>query len=156
MSRPQDAPLPPQDVPSYTRFRAPVQGAAVAVGALFLGVGVLGFVPGVTTDYAAMDFAGHSAAMLFGVFAVSVLHNLVHLAFGIAGLALSRTSRTARGFLLGGGLIYLVLFLYGLLVGESSPANFVPVNAADNWLHLGLAAVMIGLGVLLGGRTARR
>jgi len=43
--------------------------------------------------------------------------------------------------------------------GESSSANFVPLNEADDWLHLGLGVGMILLGLLLGGRpveTGRR
>jgi hypothetical protein len=60
-------------------------------GAVFLAVGVLGFVPGITTHYDQLTFAGHhSDAALLGIFNVSVLHNLVHLAFGVAGIALAR------------------------------------------------------------------
>ncbi len=71
--------------------RAPVQTTALVVGAAFLLVGVLGFVPGITTDYGSMSGAGHhSGAMLLGVFQVSVLHNLLHLAFGVVGILLSR------------------------------------------------------------------
>jgi predicted membrane-bound spermidine synthase len=43
-----------------------------------------------------------------------------------------------------------VLWLFGLLIGDSMPANFVPMNMADDWLHLVLAVAMIALGVLLG------
>lgn len=134
-----------------TAGRAPVQHAAVAVGALFLVVGVLGFVPGITSDYGAMTFAGHdSGAALFGVFAVSALHNAVHLLFGVLGVALSGTFNGARGYLVIGGLVYAVLAVYGALIDLHSAANVVPVNTADNWLHLGLAAAMIGLGAVLG------
>jgi hypothetical protein len=45
-----------------------------------------------------------------------------------------------------------VLFIYGLVVDHHSSANFVPVNDADNWLHLGLAVAMIALGAALGRR----
>ena len=129
--------------------RTPVQLAASAVGVVFLLVGVLGFIPGITTGYDDMTVLGHhSGAMLLGLFAVSVLHNVVHLLFGVAGLVLARTPAGARGFLIWGGVIYLVLFLYGLLIDEAGPANFVPVNAADNVLHLLLGAGMIGLGVI--------
>ena len=101
-----------------------------------------------------MGFAGHeSGAMLLGLFRVSVLHNLVHLAFGVAGVALARTVPGARNYLIWGGAVYAVLWLYGLLIPHDGPANFVPVNTADNWLHLVLAIGMIGLGVLLGRRT---
>ena len=77
---------------AYTpKFGRPVQKAALAVGAVFLPVGVLGFVPGITTNYDQLTFAGHhSDAALLGIFNVSVLHNLVHLAFGVAGIALAR------------------------------------------------------------------
>ena len=132
---------------------APVQIAALAVGAVFLLVGILGFIPGITTNYDALTFAGHeSGALLLGIFAVSVLHNIVHLAFGVAGLLLARTFTGARGFLIGGGVIYLVLWLYGLVVDHHSAANFVPVNTADNWLHLGLGVGMVALGVALARR----
>jgi hypothetical protein len=128
----------------------PVQIAALLVGAAFLLTGVLGFIPGITTNYDMLSFAGHhSGAKLFGLFEVSVLHNIVHLAFGVAGLTLARTFGGARGFLLGSGAIYLVLTLFGLVVDHESPANFVPVNAADNWLHLVLALAMLGLGIVL-------
>ncbi|MFD4251525.1 DUF4383 domain-containing protein [Amycolatopsis thermoflava] len=129
--------------------RTVTQTVAAVVAVVFLLAGIAGFIPGLTTHYDQLTVAGHhSGAMLLGVFAVSVLHNLVHLAFGIAGLALARTGRGARAFLVGGGVVYLVLWLYGLLVDHGSGANFVPVNDADNWLHLGLGIGMIVLGLL--------
>lgn len=133
-----------------TRRRAPVELAATVVGAVFLVVGILGFIPGITTDYGQMSFAGHdSGAMLLGIFMVSVLHNIVHLLFGVAGLALGRTRDGARSYLIGGGAVYLVLWAYGLVVDHHSGANFVPVNNADDWLHLLLGLGMVALGVVL-------
>ncbi len=135
--------------PARSATRSPVQLAAAAVGAVFLLVGLLGFVPGITTNYDALTLYGHeSGALLLGVFAVSVLHNIVHLLFGVAGLAMARTASAARTFLVGGGVIYLVLWIYGMLIAKGSAANFVPVNTADNWLHLGLAIGMIVLSLL--------
>ncbi|MFC4018710.1 DUF4383 domain-containing protein [Micromonospora sp. GCM10011542] len=135
--------------------KAPVRRAASAVAVLFLLVGVLGFVPGITSGTGDLGFAGHgSGAYLFGVFQVSVLHNLLHLLFGVAGLALARTVTGARAYLIGGGAVYLVLWLYGLAVDHASGANVLPVNDADDWLHLGLGLGMIGLGALTG--RARR
>lgn len=134
---------------------APVQLAALIVGATFLLVGILGFIPGVTTHYDMLKVAGpDSGAHLLGVFSVSVLHNIVHLAFGVASLAMSRTFNGARWFLIGSGIIYLVLWLYGLVINLQQPVNFVPLNMADNWLHLALAVGMLGLGLLLGRRPA--
>jgi hypothetical protein len=126
---------------------------ATAVGAVFLLVGVLGFIPGITTNYGDMTFAGHlSDAKLLGVFQVSILHNIVHLLFGVAGLAMARRTASAVNYLIAGGVIYLVLWIYGLLVGADSAANFVPLNTADDWLHFVLGLGMIGLGVV--GRQA--
>jgi hypothetical protein len=135
--------------------RTPVQAAAGLVGAVFLVVGIAGFIPGLTTHYSDMTFAGHdSAAKLLGIFAVSVLHNIVHLLFGIAGLALARRADTAKNFLVVGGVIYLVLWIYGLVIDKTSSANFVPLNTADDWLHFVLGVGMIALGLALGRRAA--
>jgi hypothetical protein len=136
--------------PGTRTSRSALRTAALVVGATFLLVGVLGFIPGITTDYDTMTFAGHeSDAKLLGIFEVSVLHNIVHLLFGVAGILMARTARTARTYLIAGGAVYFLIWIYGLLVDHDSGANFVPLNDADNWLHLVLAVGMIGLGVLL-------
>lgn len=138
-----------------SRYPTALQKAAAAVGAVFLLVGILGFIPGITTNYDTMTFASHhSEALLLGVFNVSILHNIVHLLFGVAGLLMARTFNNARLYLIGGGVIYLLLFVYGLLIDHDSAANFIPLNTADNWLHLILALGMIALGVLLSRRPA--
>ncbi|MEU7529955.1 DUF4383 domain-containing protein [Saccharothrix sp. NPDC042600] len=139
--------------------RTPVQSAALAVSVVFALVGIAGFIPGLTTNYDTMQFAGHeSQAQLLGVFNVSILHNLVHLAFGVVGFLMARTVSGAVTYLVGGGVVYLVLWLYGLLIDHDSAANFVPVNTADNWLHLGLGLGMVALGFTLGksSRIGRR
>ncbi|HMJ03713.1 MAG TPA: DUF4383 domain-containing protein [Conexibacter sp.] len=131
--------------------RAPIQTGAMLVGLTFLVVGIAGFIPGITTNlYDGLEFAGHDGdAELLGIFEVSVLHNLVHLLFGVAGLALARTRDGSRLFLVGGGAIYLVLWLYGLVIDKQGDANFVPLNSADDWLHFALGVGMIGLGLTL-------
>jgi len=138
------------------RSLSPIQTAARLVGIAFLVVGIAGFIPGITTHlYGGLDFAGHDGgAELLGIFQVSVLHNIVHLLYGVAGLALSRTWPGARTFLVVGGAIYLVLWLYGLVIDRDSGANFVPVNSADNWLHFLLGAGMVVLGLVLGRERA--
>ena len=100
---------------------------AGAFGAVFLLVGILGFVPGITTNYGDLGFAGHmSDAKLIGLFQVSVLHNLIHVGYGIVGLAVASRPRAAAMYLLVGGVVY----------------------TADNWLHFLLAVAMIALGAL--------
>jgi len=131
--------------------RSPLRTAALVVGVVFVLVGIMGFIPGLTTDYDLMEPSGNdSMSELLGVFQVSILHNIVHLLFGVAGIAMSRTAPNARAYLVGGGVIYLLLCIYGLLIDKASSANFVPLNDADDWLHLALGVGMIGLGVALG------
>ena len=138
------------------RDRHPVQLAALAVGAVFLLVGILGFIPGITTDYDTMNFAGHdSEAKLLGIFQVNVLQNIVHLLFGVAGLALARTAVHSRAYLIGGGIVYLALWIFGLVIPRDEAINFVALNTADNWLHFVLGVGMIGLGFVLGRDVAR-
>ena len=126
--------------------RTLVQSVARLVGIVFLLVGIAGFIPGLTTNlYEGLEFAGNDgSAELLGIFQVSVLHNIVHGLFGLAGLALAATPSGARTYLIGGGAIYLALFAIGIIGG----GDWIPVNDADNWLHLLLGAGMIGLGVL--------
>ena len=126
-----------------------VRSAATAVGAVFLLVGILGFIPGITTNIYPLDFAGHDAdAQLLGLFEVSVLHNLVHLLFGVVGLSMAKTLKGSTSYLIGGGIIYLVLSFYGAVIDRSSGANFVPLDTADNWLHLALGLGMVALGLI--------
>ena len=121
--------------PAASHHRTPIEIASMAVGAVFLLVGLLGFIPGITM--------GPLGA-----------YNIVHLLFGVAGLAMGRSVSGARAFLVWGGAIYLVLFVYGLIFGGPTPANFVPMNMADNFLHLVLGIGMLALGLTLGRRPA--
>jgi hypothetical protein len=130
-----------------------VQGAALLVGAVLVGIGILGFIPGITTDYDRLEWAGHnSGAKLFGLFVVSGLHNFVHLALGVLGFVMARSYAASRAYFLGGGLVYLALWVHGLLIDHDSTANFVPVNSSGNWLHFGLGIGMVLLGLTLAGQ----
>jgi hypothetical protein len=100
-----------------------VRPLALLAAAAFLVVGALGFAHG----------------RLFGTFADSTLLNLVHLAFAAAGIALVRRG---RDYLLGGGIASLALWL----VGVAALGGWIPLDAADNWLHLVLGGGMIVLG----------
>ena len=129
-----------------------MQTVARVVGFAFLLVGIAGFVPGLTTNlYEGLEFAGDQGnAELLGLFQVSVLHNIVHALFGV-GILMAATPAGARTYLLGSGALYLVLFLMGIVgVGD-----WVPINSADNWLHLGLALGLIALGLLTTRESGR-
>ena len=137
-----------------TTEKSPLQKVAAATGVVFLLVGILGFIPGITTNYDTLGFIGHdSEAALLGIFQVNILHNIVHLLFGVWGLAAARGVGASRSFLLYGGIIYLVLWIYGLIIDLDSALNFVNLNTADNWLHLGLGVGMVGLALAVPRRS---
>lgn len=126
-----------------------VQAAAMFVGAVLLVLGVLGFIPGITADFDRLAWVDHrSGAELFGTIAVSGMRNTVNLILGALGFVMARTYAAARAYFLGGGLVYLALWGYWLIV----------VDASD-WLHLALGVVMVLLGLTLAGQhdpTKRR
>ena len=135
--------------------RTPIQLAATLVGLSFLVAGVGGFIPGITTNAGDIALYGHeSPAMLLGIFQVSVLHNVIHLAFGVAGLAMAKSA--AKTYLVAGGAIYLVTWLYGVAIGPATSLNFVPLDDADNWLHLAAGLAMTLLGIVLGKTPAHK
>jgi Domain of unknown function (DUF4383) len=116
---------------------------ALVYGIVFLLVGILGFVPGLTTppeagaDVAvAMEFG-----RLFGLFPVNVLHNLVHIAFGIWGLAGYRTVSAARIYARSVAVIYAVLAVMGLIPVLNTTFGLIPLYGHDIWLHAMLAIV---------------
>ncbi len=137
-----------------------VQGAAMIVGAVLVLLGVLGFVPGVTAHVDQLAWFGRqSGALLFGTFTASVLLNLTYVVVGAAGFYFTRSYSKARAYLLAGGVLFVGLWFYGTFVEVSSNARVIPLNAAANWLHLGLGAVMALLAVTLAGQhdpTKRR
>lgn len=134
--------------PAGDERQSPLKPFAALMGLVFLVAGVAGFVPGITSNYDELKLAGtDSNAELLGAFRVSVLHNLVHAAFGVGLFAAVRRS-WAAAYLIGGGLLYLGALVYGVLVDEASDANFLPINDADNVLHLGLSLAMIVLGLI--------
>ena len=119
--------------------RTLAQTLALVFGVVFLLVGILGFIPGITED-APGSFAGEdSEGSLLGIFQTSVLHNLAHLAFGI-GILAARKHATALTYLLVGGIAYLGLFLIGIL----GAMDWLPADDTDDWLHLALGAALLG------------
>lgn len=119
--------------------RTLAQKLAWLFGIVFLLVGILGFIPGITED-APGSFAGEdSEGSLLGVFQTSILHNLAHLAFGV-GILAARKHATALTYLLVGGVAYAGLFLIGIL----GAMDWLPADDTDDWLHLALAVALLG------------
>jgi hypothetical protein len=108
------------------------------LGVAFLGVGILGFVPALVTAPAHYEpLLGIHAAhgRLFGIFPVNVVHNLVHIAFGIWALAASRDMGHARVFNKANAIIYGLLAIAGLVPGLNTMFGLVPLYGHDVWLH---------------------
>ena len=135
------------------RERTDVQRAAFVFGIVLLAVGILGFIPGITSDYDRLTTFDDVGAKLLGIFGTNILENIVHLLYGVAGLAAAASWAASKNYFIWGGVIYLVVWLYGLLIDLDSSANFLGVNAAANWLHFLLGVVMIAAGYLLSRRV---
>jgi hypothetical protein len=133
-----------------------IQRVAAIVAVTFGVLGLLGFLPGVTADLALLEFAGdRSEARLFGLFSVSVVHNVLFLMLAVAGLAMALTVAGARSYLRAAGVLFLALWLYGLIVDRDSGANFLAQNSADVWLDLVLGLGLLALGLVPAGIAER-
>jgi len=123
------------------RDKSLAQKLAFLFGVTFVVAGVGGFIPGITTDlYDGLEFAGDDGSSeLLGLFKVSILHNIVHLLFGVGILAAKRHASSLQ-YLLYSGIAYIALFVIGIV----DAGDWVPINDADNWLHLGLLLGLLG------------
>jgi uncharacterized protein DUF4383 len=124
-----------------TERYTPAQLYALSFGAVLLLVGILGFIADATFD-AGSNVNGSD----FIVFEVNGWHNLVHIVSGALGLALWRRADTARGFALGFGAVYLVVTIWGFITGDQV-LWLIPVDGADNVLHLLISLIGIGAGL---------
>ncbi len=116
-----------------------VQKLAKVFGIVFILIGVLGFVPGVTTN-------GH----LLGVFEVDTLHNVIHLLTGIVAWLAASSSSNSKLFFKVFGVVYLLVTALGFLMGGDILGLFM-VNMADNVLHLVIAVVALWAGFMSKG-----
>ena len=118
-----------------------VQKVAFVFGIGFLAAAVAGFL---ATGMSNMDANPETAPRALGMFPVNVLHNIVHLVFGIWGLVASRSFGGAKSYATIAGVIYLVLVVVGFVAPNGF--GFVPLGGNDIWLHLVLGAVLAYFG----------
>ncbi|MBI3255987.1 MAG: DUF4383 domain-containing protein [Candidatus Andersenbacteria bacterium] len=105
-------------------------------GVVLLLVGILGFIPGITTDQ-----------MLLGIFHVNGLHNIVHLVSGAAGLWAAKSGmKAAKMYFQVFGVIYALVTVLGFFYGNDAILGIVSNNMADTVLHLVIAVVALYLG----------
>ena len=122
----------------------PIRYFSLIYGIVFLVVGIAGFVPGLLSPLAATDpevAINGSTGRLFGLFPVNSVHNLVHIVFGVWGLAAYRTETASITYARAVAVIYAILFVIGLIPGLHTLFGLVPLFGHDVWLHLALAAV---------------
>lgn len=117
-----------------------VKRVAMLFGIVFILVGVLGFF---TTGGMQMGDAANPPKLL-GLFPMNVLHNVVHLLFGVWGILAARSFAGAQSYCKAGGIIYLVLACLAFV----TPTTFglIPIGGNDIWLHALLGVVLAGVG----------
>jgi len=122
-----------------------IQRVAQVFGIGFLLVGIIGFF---STGLGTMTADPVTAPKMLGLFPVNVLLNIVHLLFGIWGVAASRSFTASRTYGQVGGVIYLLLAVLGFV----APSGFglVPLGGNGIWLH-----VLLGVVLAYFGFTAR-
>ncbi len=124
---------------------------ALIFGIVYLILGILGLIPGLLAPVATPGNPPTTLTVLygalFGLFVVNIIHTLVHLIVGIWGILAYRTFTAARSFSIAAGIIFLVLFVFGLIPGLQTIFGIVPLQGADVWLHLisGVIALFFGL-----------
>ena len=110
--------------------------ACILFGVIFVTVGILGFVPGVT-----------EGEHLLGIFHVNAAHNAIHIVTGVLALiAGAASTHAARTFFRVFGLIYALVAVLGFVSGDQPIFGIISNNAADTWLHVAIAAVSLLLG----------
>jgi hypothetical protein len=115
--------------------------AALIWGVLFVLIGIAGFIPGLTTE----DSMGMK--LLLGLFMVDGVHNVVHLLTGVASLAASKSTTLSRLYFQTFGIVYGLVTIIGFAIGSGHYVlGLIPVNTADNFLHLGITLVTLYLG----------
>jgi hypothetical protein len=118
-----------------------VQRVAQILGIVFILVAIVGFT---ATGMGNMEADPARAPQLVGMFPVNVLHNVVHLLFGIWGLMASRSYSGARSYGRIAGVLYLLLAGVGYFVPNGF--GFVPLGGNDVWLHALLGLVLAAVG----------
>lgn len=121
--------------------RTPAQLYALVFGVVLLAVGVLGFIADASFGDIGTDVEGSN----FIIFEVNGWHNIVHIASGAVGLAVAASPAGSRLFALGFGGVYLVVTIWGFVTGDSV-LWLLPVNLADNILHLAIAIAGLAAG----------
>lgn len=125
---------------------------ALALGGVLVLVGILGFL--VEPSFGIGDSAERGTLILFDI---NGWHNVVHLLSGIVGIAMAGTAAKARLFSIGYGVVYVLVTILGFAVGDGGLLlSLIPINTADNLLHLAIAVSGIAIGLASPAAGSRR
>lgn len=131
------------------RTNSPARLFCLVVGAVLVGAGILGFFysSAFTTDSADRD-------AVLGILDVNGFHNLVHIATG--AITLAAANSFARQWTLIFGVVYLLVAVLGFIVGDGGMLlGIIPINTADNVLHLLLGGAGLAVYAATGADTRR-
>ncbi len=116
---------------------------ALTLGGVLVAVGILGFL--VEPSFGIGDSAQRGTLIAFDI---NGWHNVVHVLSGVAGIALAATAAKARLYCIGYGAVYVLVTILGFVVGDGGLLlSLIPINTADNLLHLAIALTGIGIGL---------
>lgn len=131
--------------------------AAMLFGVVFLLAGLSGFFPAPIPPDAPPLVINMNHGLALGLFPVNILHNIVHLLFGVLGIAASRgAGMSARGYFQVVAAAYLLLVILGLIPATQTTFGLVPIWGNDVWLHGLLAAAAAYFGFLAPTPVVRR
>ncbi len=119
---------------------------ALVLGLAFLVAALAGFFPSPPAPDALPLTIEHGHGRALGLLPVNTPHNLVHLLFGVLGVAAYAGMFSARGYAQLVAVSYLALTVLGLLPATSTTFGLIPIYGADVALHavIGLAAAYFG------------
>ena len=124
---------------------------AMLLGVAFLAAGVAGFFPSPIPPDAPPLSMDHGYGLALGLLPVNTLHNIVHLLFGVLGVAASRGAiMSARGYAQFIAVAYGLLTVLGLLPATHTTFGLIPIYGNDVWLHGAIAIISAIVG--FGGR----
>lgn len=133
---------------------SPARLYATLIGGTLVIAGLIGFFYNGHFGSGSDAFGNDQSVKVFGILAVNGWHNLFHIATGLVGLAVAGFA--ARQFALGFGLLYVVLAIYGFIIGSGDNLlGIIPVNTEDNFLHLLLGLLGLGAGAATPVTSAR-
>jgi hypothetical protein len=131
-------------VPTAARTWTPAQRFAAVFGAVYVVVGAAGFAVTGGHDFAGMD---HGTLLIFSV---NPLHNIIHLALGIAWLACAPVHRAARAANLTIGVVLGLVTVLGFS-GGMNMLGMSGLGDPDNFLHLATATLALYFGSVAAG-----